>query len=696
MANSEVQIEVTLDSKSALAGLAKLQKGAEVVGEGFSALGESVEEVGGVSGEALMGLGESIGGVVTSMKDVTAAAAVAGGSFSALLGPIGAVAIAAVGAYEAFQELFGASEEAAAHAEALAESYKGAAADLTDFMSELAMAGHTLSVERVRELEQISRLSQAQSDEAKSLREESAERRARIELLNEEMRAQDELINQLSGTQASYATLVSLTRDQSKLRTEAAQLSREAAQRDHEAAQLAIEGAKAAVQLEEAKREEFKKTAEFRQQVQEKETLLLEQAALDRLAKLKGSAEAEIVTAVTASGRKVREVAKVEDVAERVKNEAIAAERVRLEAEIDQINERAEARRKAERARRLAARRANAAKELALERIKQAELARIRMAEIEAIRLNGASALEVLQLQYEVQVTLAGDNQRKLTALELEFENRRTVIVQEEERKRQEAARVAAEEEQRKAQQRQAFILSSLEFDARMMEDGLDKELQLLDLKYRREVELAEHTQEELTELQRRHEAERLAITERATKAQIEILNQPERLIKYTTALSEGLAESTYNAALFGESFTESIGDILVSLGRQAGVESLMELAKGTAALFLNPALASNHFVASAIFGSAAAIAGSAGKAMGGGGGGGASAAARGASPSGAPQTAPAPERERAESTSMVFNINFGNSTIYDTKRAAQDAMASEIMRTMNRQRRGSPRFIGV
>jgi len=44
----------------------------------------------------------------------------------------------------------------------------------------------------------------------------------------------------------------------------------------------------------------------------------------------------------------------------------------------------------------------------------------------------------------------------------------------------------------------------------------------------------------------------------------------------------------------------------------------------------------------------------------------------------------------------MVFNINFGNSTIYDTKRAAQDAMASEIMRTMNRQRRGSPRFMGV
>ena len=62
-------------------------------------------------------------------------------------------------------------------------------------------------------------------------------------------------------------------------------------------------------------------------------------------------------------------------------------------------------------------------------------------------------------------------------------------------------------------------------------------------------------------------------------------------------------------------------------------------------------------------------------------------------SPTGSPQSAPAPERERAESNAMVFNINFGNSTIYDTKRAAQDAFAAEIMRTFNRQRRGAPRF---
>jgi hypothetical protein len=691
MASNEIEIDVTLDAKSALSGLDKLKKGAEDVGEGFASLSESVTELGGESGEALVGLGESVGGVVTSMKDVTAAATGAGASFTALLGPIGAVAVAVYGAYEAFIAFFGASEEAEAHAEALAESYKGAAADLTDFMRELAMAGQTLSVERVRELEQISRLSQAQSDQAKTLREESAERRARIELLGEEMRELDELMNQLSRTQASYSTLASLASEQSKLRVEASRLSREASLRDHEAAQLVVEGAKAAVQLEEAKREEFKKTAEFRQQIQDQETLLLEQAVIDRLAKLKGSAEAEIVTAVTASDRKVREVRKIEDIAERVKSEAVAAERVRLEAQIDEINERAEARRKAERARRLAIRRANAAKELALERLKQAELARIRMAEIEAIRLNGASALEVLQLQYEVQVTLAGDNQRKLTALELEFENKRTVIVQEEERKRQEAARIAAEEEQRRAQQRQAFLLSSLEFDARMLEDGLDKELQLLDLKYRREVELAEHTQEELTELQRRHEVERQAITERSVKTQIETLAQ------YTTTVSQGLAESTYNAILFGESFSKSIGEIMVALGKQAAGESLMETARGFAALLLNPALAANHFMAAGAFGTAAAVLGSGGAIMsGGGGGGGASAAARGASPSGAPQTAPAPERERAETSSMVFNINFGNSTIYDTKRAAQDAMASEIMRTMNRQRRGSPRFMGV
>jgi hypothetical protein len=693
MATNEIEIEVTLDDKKALKGLDKLEKAGESVGEGFNALGSSVSAMGGELNETLGSLGESVGGVASSMTGLTQAAKGAGGSFAAMIGPVGSVAVAIASAYHALQDYIGASREA----EIRTEAYKASAAELTAFIEELAVAQVKLNAEQIRELDELTREAKFRIERAQLIREENAERRSQIDLLSQEIHVLKAMSESARATFGDLATLGMSQMIEAKLKTQE-KLQAKVNKTSELAIGLAQEGASEFAKAEARKEELLKQAPEFREQVEEKERQLLEQAQVDRLARVKDSAEAQIVTAVTASERKVREINKIEDVAERAKSEAIAAERERLQAQIDDINKKAADKRRAERAKRLADQKARAAKELALERIKQAELARIRRAEIEQLKINGTGALEVLQLQYDLEVDLAGDNQRKLTALQLEFENKRTVIAQEEEHKRQEAMRLAAEKERELAQQHQAFILSNLEFDARMMEDGLDKELQLLDLKYRREVELAEHTQEELTELQRRHEAERLAITERATKAQIEILNQPERLIKYTTALSEGLAQSTYNAALFGEAFTESIGEVLVSLGRQAGVESLMELAKGTAALFLNPALASNHFVASAIFGSAAAIAGSAGKALGGGGGGGgASAAARGASPSGAPQTAPAPERERAESTSMVFNINFGNgSTIYDTKRAAQDAMASEIMRTMNRQRRGSPRFMGV
>jgi hypothetical protein len=200
---------------------------------------------------------------------------------------------------------------------------------------------------------------------------------------------------------------------------------------------------------------------------------------------------------------------------------------------------------------------------------------------------------------------------------------------------------------------------------------------------------MEERSQSEITELRRRHAIERNEITEASTKAQIEAAAQ------LTSVISQGLADSAYNALVFGESFTESIGKMLIGLGQQAAVESLMELARGTAALFLNPALAANHFTAAGLYAGAAATAGVAGSALSGGGGS-VSAPSASASPSGSPQSAPKPEREMAESQALVFNINFGNSTIYDTKRAAQDAMASEIMRTMQRQRRGAPRFMGV
>jgi len=145
---------------------------------------------------------------------------------------------------------------------------------------------------------------------------------------------------------------------------------------------------------------------------------------------------------------------------------------------------------------------------------------------------------------------------------------------------------------------------------------------------------------------------------------------------------------------LLGDSFENAIGKMLIAVGQQAAVESLMALAKGTALLFTSPQDSANQFVASGIYAAAAATAGSVGVALsssGGGGGGGS--IAPDSTPTDSPTTAPSPERAQADSQAMVFNINFGNSTIYDTKRAAQDAMADQILRTINRQRRGAPRF---
>ena len=78
---------------------------------------------------------------------------------------------------------------------------------------------------------------------------------------------------------------------------------------------------------------------------------------------------------------------------------------------------------------------------------------------------------------------------------------------------------------------------------------------------------------------------------------------------------------------------------------------------------------------------------------MGGGGGGAVATASTGAvSPTGTPQTATTPEREQAETSSMVFNINFGGAVIYDTKKSAEQALADRITNIQNTRRRGAPR----
>jgi hypothetical protein len=260
--------------------------------------------------------------------------------------------------------------------------------------------------------------------------------------------------------------------------------------------------------------------------------------------------------------------------------------------------------------------------------------------------------------------------------IDLRYENQRLAI-------QAEADAKAEEERKRQEEHRRNFILESQEFDISMMKMGTDRELAELELKYRREREMKQRSEEEMTELTRRYNIERAQIEERAVNAQI------NRIGEVTSNLGSGLASAAYSALVFGDSFQESTARVIGGLGQQAAVEALISTAKGIAASVLNPAAAGAHFAAAAQFGVAAAVAGVASAGLSGGGGGGGASAV---SPTGSPQIAPTPEREQAESSSMVFNINFGGAVIYDSKQAAEQAMADRITRLQNVQRRGAPR----
>ena len=684
MATNEIEIEVTLDSRNAQRGLDRLEEGGEAVGETFNSVGASVSALGGEMNEKLGAVGESVGVLTESMVGLSSAVMNSGGSFLGLIGPIGAVAVALSEVISAYEEYSGRAEQV----EIRTDAYTASAAELTSIIEELAAAQVSLTLAQVEELRVMSMQAKVPLETAQNIREKNAARVEQIYILDQRINSLRALIQEeerLNKTRTLRASLAGEQAQLNRLLEKRAKRQAELTRREQEADLLTSESLRKTAKIEKRK-EELLKTGEKAQQERVKrEAALLEQARIQELQRNKESAQAQTQIAVIESQKRQRELREIEDIGEDVRAKAIMAEQQALLAKLAEIREADAKRRRSEAQRAAVMRKTAIAKRIAQEKIAQSELARIRRAEIENMRIIGADQLTLLERQQELELELAGNNARAREAILLEFENRRLTIQQEAERKRQEAARKAADEERQRDEQRRSLKFESMRFDIEMMSEGLDKEVALLELRYRREIELTATTEEEKIELQRRAEIERARIIEEG------MTNQLNAIAETTSAISEGLAESAYNAAFFGKSFKESIGEIALSLGRQAAIESLMELARGTAALLLNPAAAANHFGASAIFAAAAGVAGSVGSSLGASGGGGGGGAA--SSPTGSPQSAPAPERERAESTALVFNINFGNSTIYDTKRAAQDAMASEILRTLNRSRRGAPRF---
>jgi len=392
---------------------------------------------------------------------------------------------------------------------------------------------------------------------------------------------------------------------------------------------------------------------------------------------------------------------------------------------------------------------ANKAKEILLEQRKQAEIFQIRDLSLQLAAAQGAESVDITEARYQLELEKAGDNANKRLAIDLKYEISRTQLAKSEAEKRD-------AEEKRLQEQRKAFILDSQAFDIEMMTDGIDKELSLLEMKYRRERELKEHSEEELTELSRRFALEREKIQKRSlvefeenfkqlgldmfsglstdlTKEVYKSLTDQtadearralnERVNEQIDAEKKALREFEGDNAQrikatedsnkrilelqkeFQASRNEiskqeknrlpaAIGGVLVALGEQAAVESLIFGAKAIASLFTEPQLAANYGIASGIMATAAVTAGASGRALGagassGGGGGG---GAPSFSPLGTPQTTAGENRERAETATTTFNINFDGAVVYDSRRAAELALTDRITTLQNQNRRGAPR----
>ena len=251
------------------------------------------------------------------------------------------------------------------------------------------------------------------------------------------------------------------------------------------------------------------------------------------------------------------------------------------------------AEREKEMAKRQARQAAARAKRLAKERQLQAELRQIRSLEIESARINGATQLEILDMQYQEEVKMAEGNANKILIAVKRYENQVTLLTQEEEQKRQEIRAEAEarrmEEERARAEQRANFIYDSLEFEANLAKDQTEKELRLLELKYAREIELNEHTQEEITELNRRQAIERQNIINQSIDAQI------EKIGEFSSSYGAGIAEAAYASLLSVNSLTYDTDPMINVLAKQASAHNKLDKNKSPQEHYTQPANHHNH-----------------------------------------------------------------------------------------------------
>jgi hypothetical protein len=706
MTNRRIEIDVVLNTSQVADGFQEIEKGGKDVGKTFTGIGETFSGVGSAIGgmgdkatQKLGAVGESANSAISAITGLGQSATAAGGGFSAMLGPLGLVAVAVFEVVRAWSEY----KDEVNGVNIRHDAYIAAVSELTSALEELGTNQVRLNQAEVERLQNLSMLAKLDIESAQEIREKNAlidkkifrldiqikQEKESIALLKERLKNDDRTTN---NAQVYAAHLRHLGDAQTELnnKTKARiKLYNKIKVKEKEAIALGQSGAEKFGAFELYKETLLKRSPKTKAEILNAEIKLGEDSALNQL-KLEEKTQQTLTTiAIIESNRRIREIRMLETLSIEARNSAVIAEQQRLNTQLDIIAKQQALKEEQRQQKRRAAWKARRTKRLAQERKIEGELRQIRSLEIDRMKISGAKQETILKERYQLELSAAKDNQNLQKTALLKYENALLQISVNADNariaNRKKADEQARVEEQSAFEHRRNFIQSNLEFDAQMMESGLDQDLKLLELRYQREIELNKHTQEEITELNRRETLERKHIQDQALSAQFSQLQSMGK------QLASAGVDAAYSSIVAQGEFKKGVGEAIFAIGKQAAVQAVFQGATSLARLAIGDiAGASIAGKAAAGYAGAAAIAGVTANRLGVGGGG--SGSGGDTSPTALPQTQTTPAREKAESTEVVYNINFGGAVIYDTKTAAEQALADRLTNLQNRNRRGSPR----
>ena len=708
MAKTKVDIEVELT------GLQKVEKSIKGVEGGLEGVGETGAKLVQSMGVTNEKLGEGLENLSGSVGETREAFTQLGGSLKnlgtsgmsgilGLIGPIGMLVSAGILLYETFRQITGAAQEAENAQEAMA----AAASDLQSRFESLAEKGVIMAAEEVDKFSMAVLESQFRKEQIQKVQEKYAKSFERIRLALKNVRKSTE---ELRKTEEIFGK----ENERTKKKLRALELAQTDLNYQREIAKIQVH--KLNVELEDYLHI-IEKVADTEETAEKRSTDNLKKDAL-RLANLSKENDTirfqnelkddqiqlnEMLAEVQARNIKTTKDLEdanrkqVKEILKALKQEVGAADEITIN-EKKQAQERSKLRREQAKKRSEDAKKANESRARLREQELKKDLiltSQIRQVEIKSLFEKNEQALELEKERHRATLELSKGGSKEL---ELE-EKRHTLALRTIKEAQQQEDQRIQEEEFQKIQENNLkrveleYTLAQKMLEAKTQGQGFgtelekiqfesDQELALLKLQYDTEIEMAKIKGEEIASIQKRFALDSLIITKRTTQEQAAILSD------YFAEYSEGFAQAGFNALFFGESFQEATSQVLKSLAQQAVSQSVMKAAEGFGLLAMGLPGSALAFKSSALFAAAASVAGVASNALGGGG-----AAQTGASPSGQPSTAPTPEREQVTNDSMVFNINFGGAVVYDTKKAAEQALADRLVSIINTPRRGAVQF---